>query len=106
MLKDDIIENLLTLGIIAVAGYGIYKILESFGNFNTGDQVTKNEIINSPSSTHYSDLNIKTTSSSNKKTSCGAYYLCSNCGYSEFFSPGKKLICQVCGSYKLIDDDD
>lgn len=42
---DEIIDELVALGIIVLIGAGIYGIIRSFGSFEDGDEATKKQVL-------------------------------------------------------------
>jgi hypothetical protein len=41
--SDDVIGSLVAAGIIILTGYGIYKFLQQFGDYEIGETITSKE---------------------------------------------------------------
>ncbi|MBD3341718.1 MAG: hypothetical protein GF353_21615 [Candidatus Lokiarchaeota archaeon] len=117
MAKDDIIDDLISAGIIVTVGYGIYKILKSFGNLRKGSEVNEEMILSEshePTTTYSSSY--QNQGSRIKKSYC-VYsgekvkypdtYNCTRCSKYYYFNSGDLVpICERCGYDEFIGEDD
>ncbi len=56
---DEIIGGLIAAGIIVAIGYGVYRVIKSFGSFDTGDKIHQEEISKTDITKSYSSKALK-----------------------------------------------
>jgi hypothetical protein len=42
--EDDYIGGLITAGLLVLVGYGVYRVLKSFGTFSAGDEIASQQL--------------------------------------------------------------
>ncbi len=71
--EEELLNTLLGLGMVAVAGYGIYRILKSFAGYTPGETVSVRHLLGTPSDGVISSGN-------SERSTDTIYEYCSRCG--------------------------
>lgn len=83
---DD--EELVGLGFLALVGYGVYRVVKSFGDYEPGDTVTKQAVIDS----HKSESKTTQTVIDGQKSAS------ETCHYPFYCDNEPTLVCCDCGN--------
>jgi hypothetical protein len=102
--NDDAIAALAGAGIIVLTGYGIYKFLQQFGEYERGETITRKEAV-TLSTYAYSSRHHKFCPH-NDPVLCSSCRDCIECsgGEGDLSDPSEPL-CYSCGYYDSGDDD-
>ena len=116
MPKNDIIDDLISAGIIVAVGYGIYKILRSFGNLKKGNEATEETILTESNElTTFSSSYRNGKESRTKKSYCvytddkvkyPDHYFCLKCYKHIYFNSGDTVPRCECGNDEFMAEDD